>query len=141
MINTILEKSQFNFMNLINNGNVRMSFLNTQSYPDTLRNNNVCNWNINRMYMHPNFWAHEFNTQDSDSVFVIQSDSVLCQTLDVMKWNDLAFVGSVWSRECGLCNAIRGYWKSWNQSHEDVGDICSNGRAPSGNGGFSFRSR
>merc|ERR1712194_279616 len=43
---------------------------------------------------------------------------------------------------CGLCNAIRGYWKSWNPvEHDDIGDICSNGRAPCGNGGFSFRSR
>ena len=102
--------------------------------------------------MHPAYWDKEFTTQDSDLVMLIQSDSVFCHTFNVSQWDDLAYVGGIWPpnpwthNNLGFaispCSAIKEFWTLWNsEQHLEYPHICTNDRAPTGNGGFSLRSR
>jgi len=137
------------FRSLIDKGNVRVVHLDYSNY----RIHSACNWNVNRLFMHPNYWEDEFLEQDSDHVLVIQHDSVLCHSFNVSRWNDLAFIGGVWPPRPGLhnnpfprqgvCNAIPEYWNKWKgPGAKSLSYVCNeDGLAPLGNGGFSFRSR
>ena len=71
---------------LMDMGNVRVVSLEEQFY-----NVEHCHWNVNRLFMHPLYWSREFVSQDSDHVLVLQSDSVVCRTLNITQWNDFAY--------------------------------------------------
>lgn len=133
------------FRSMIDMGNVRVDFIKPTTYPV-----GACTWNVNRLFMHPNYWEDEFNAQDSDLVIVLQPDSVFCHTFDVSMWTDLAFVGGAWPPEPGthnnpappggVCRMIPNLWKQWTNL-EEFPNVCTGGRVPVGNGGFSLRSR
>jgi len=133
------------FRSMIDMGNVRVDFIQHGTYPV-----GTCNWNVNRLFMHPDYWTREFSPQDSDLVIVLQPDSVFCHTFDVSLWTDFAYVGGVWPPKPnthnnpappgGVCVQIPKLWKEWGNT-EPFPDVCTEGRAPLGNGGFSLRSR
>ena len=136
------------FRSMIDMGNVRVDFL-TAGDPYAIGH---CKWNVNRLFMHPNYWQDEFVPQDSDLVIVLQPDSVFCHAFDVSRWTDLAFVGGVWPPKpnthnnpappAGVCHQIPLLWKQWGHNEDEAfPDVCTDGRAPLGNGGFSLRSR
>ena len=134
-----------------------------------------------------NFWKDEFVEGDSETILIIQDDSVLCKNIpeDFLR-SSYAMVGAVWPREPtplmpfppeGMCHGMANFWKSWLRPQlrwqrwverggggkpvpkpryllEPTDDnnnttsglllgnrVCSDGRAPIGNGGFSLRRR
>lgn len=138
--NIISANAHPRFSSMIKSGNVRVAFLDTRKYRMP-----KLNWNVNRLFMHPDYWVNEFHSQDSDLVIILQSDSVFCHTFNVSLWNDISYVGPVWPRQAnthnnpappqGVCKAIPEFWSRWNPKHQKI-DACSDGRAPVGNGGM-----
>ena len=135
----ISRNSHPHFSSMIKRGNVRVTFLDTSKY-----NIRKLNWNVNRVFMHPDYWVDEFLPEDSDLVIILQSDSVFCHKFNVSLWNDINYIGGVWPPEAnthnnpsppqGACKAIPEFWSRWNPAHEKI-SVCSDGRAPIGNGG------
>ena len=143
---------------LMDRGNVRVTVLNHTKY-----HLKSCD------YFYPpssalsnyHYWGEDefVDGVDSDLVFLMQGDAVLCHELNVDKWRDVAWVGAPWpprlctSQYCA-CNQLPTIWKN---SFEDGGDqaepppvpafptpeeMCSDIRyGPQGNGGVSLRSR
>lgn len=105
---------------------------------------------ISNVLMSARFWGgpDEFVPGvDSDTVLLLQNDSVLCQPLNVTVWRRFAFVGAPWA-DGGRCVGLRARWREWSDEWIDTRFYPSTERlcrdpvvAPVGNGGLSIRSR
>mmetsp|Transcript_2051 Transcript_2051/g.3703 ORF Transcript_2051/g.3703 Transcript_2051/m.3703 type:complete len:569 (-) Transcript_2051:1898-3604(-) len=108
------------FRQMIERGQVRVTFPDHKKYNlKSCSNFDNPSW----AFMNVNYWADEFvHNVDSDFVLVIQDDAVLCQHLDMTRWNQYAYVGSVWPKKSnvlmphpleGMCRGMPARWKSW----------------------------
>eukprot|EP00590_Aulacoseira_subarctica_P008175 CAMPEP_0172435820 /NCGR_PEP_ID=MMETSP1064-20121228/71396_1 /TAXON_ID=202472 /ORGANISM="Aulacoseira subarctica , Strain CCAP 1002/5" /LENGTH=579 /DNA_ID=CAMNT_0013184183 /DNA_START=139 /DNA_END=1875 /DNA_ORIENTATION=- len=142
----IYAKSLPMFRRMMERGQVRISILNPAKY----HFGRCDNFNPSFAMVNLHYWRDEFiENVDSDNVLVIQDDAVLCHYLDIDRWADFAWVGSVW--QPGLCG-LMGWWEDYRpnciatQKHEDWVlhprlEICKDGYGPNGNGGLSLRKR
>ena len=149
-------KPMFRFM--IQQGQVRMTVLNHTKYHLKSCSNF---YSPNFAFENIHYWGtEEYTSQDSDLVLVVQDDAVLCQTLAIDQWKDVAWVGAPWKPTYGkkawnFCSSLPNLW---NESHHrarksnsatqpppyphNASEICSVALAgPHGNGGFSLRQR
>jgi len=134
---------------LIDRGNARVAVLDFAKY----RLKSCQNfYNPSNAWMNINYWTDEFISEDSDHVLLLQRDAVMCHSFNPNLWRDVAYVGAVWPPRAnmhnnaepaeGMCKYLK---KKWDESVKEdkpfPSDICDNGKAPLGNGGFSLRSR
>lgn len=154
----IYERSLPEFRRLMERGMVRISIINHAKYKLASCSNF---FNPSSALMNINYWKDEFiNNVDSDIILVIQDDAVLCHHFDVNLWDDVAFVGGIWppkwSFKFGWCQQLSVLWRVLtikkrlrltrenNPESKTVSvlrNLCMNGYAPTGNGGFSLRNR
>ena len=75
-------------------GRVRVSIIDTDKYLLKSCDNFM---SPNHAWMNAHYWEDEFvKGIDSDLLFFIQDDSVLCEHIDFRRWKDIAFVGAPW---------------------------------------------
>jgi hypothetical protein len=148
------------FRSLIDAGKMRLKMINHKAYQLPCRDFGN---NPTPALLNVHFWQDEFLPQDSDYVLILQDDSVVCRPVTP---SEFAYVGGVWPRVAtelvpfppqGMCFAMEGMWKSWTRPQRQWAEgkdeelkqtvdlqfplVCSDGRGPVGNGGFSWRSR
>ena len=114
--NTIYMSSLPLFQQMIQNGQVRISFLDHTKYKLKSCDNY---YNPARVYMNYNFWNNEFiHDIDSDLILVMEADSILCHPFDIEHYRKYAFVGGVWPKtteymKIDVCLTIPISWKTW----------------------------
>ena len=113
--------------------------------------------------MNVRFWGDdEFDPGvDSDTVLMMQSDSILCRPFDVDFYRTYAMVGAVW--DTYACDMLKRHWTKFLRPQQEgflsgwkmdfvlngeFPDVCQadgggsgSGAGPVGNGGLSLRSR
>jgi hypothetical protein len=147
----IYNKAMPQFRRMMERGQVRISILNHSKYG--LKS---CSdfFNPSSALMNVHYWQDEFlDGVDSDMILVMQDDAVLCHTLNVTLWKDLAYVGALWAPKenplwlvpkMGMCKTISLYWRSWTARYKKLDPnipVCQPGYGPVGNGGLSLRSK
>jgi hypothetical protein len=120
--NLVYSRSLPLFRNMMAQGRVRISFLETTRY-----HLKSCRdfGNPTGAFIHVDFWKDEFiQGIDSDLVLMMQDDAVLCTPLQetLVDYQNYAYVGGVWPRKAsklnphppqGMCLGMPGLWKSW----------------------------
>lgn len=154
------------FQGMIKRGQVRVKFLD-----HTLYNLKSCDnfYNPSAAMMNINYWGEDqfIDGVDSDTVFIMQADSVLCNEPNMEYLRRFPYIGALWLEyECKL---IKKLWNDYTRrplqnfrDKEKVGLLSEKDRRPDlvnltstidtycdkalgigavGNGGFSLRSR
>jgi hypothetical protein len=118
----VYSKSLPLFREMIAQGRIRLSFLDTAKY--SLKS---CRdfGNPTAAFVHVDFWRDEFlDGIDSDLVLMMQDDAVLCTSLEdnLEDYRQYAYVGGVWPPKAskahpnppeGVCLGMAFLWKSW----------------------------
>ena len=113
------------FRQMIDRGNVRITFPNHRTYKFKSCGNF---YSPSKAFMNVKYWRNEFLPNvDSDTILIIQDDAVICHSFDVTRWsNQYAYVGGVWIPKAGpmnpappegICFGMETLWKTWT-SHE-----------------------
>jgi hypothetical protein len=148
----IEQEAQPQFRDLIHRGNVRMTVLDYSFYRlKSCRNF----YNPSFAWQNWHYWGpREFTREDSDLVLTIQDDAVLCRPLDILRWQDSAWVGAAWpasqgKKQWNLCSAMPANWYSFHARTNNTpppypspDQLCKDHHiGPQGNGGVSLRRR
>jgi len=155
------------FREMIDDGRVRMTFLDHEKY-----NLKACNdfSNLSNALMNLDYWKDEFLPNDSDTVMILQEGSVLCHSFDVEKYRKFAYVGAPLKKDdpifhgADVCDLMLEQWRKYtmpqqnwmaqslgSSDHSNKPDgifvdvkfqeFCSNGIAPLTIDGITLRSR
>jgi len=131
-------------------GRVRISFINHTKYKLRSCKNFIT---PTHAWLNYHYWVDEFISDvDNDMVLMIQDDTVLCHSLNIDKWLDVAYVGAPWPnvhesvRKPSQCEHLQRLWAKWNKNNSTSTDLfCSISNkgfgGAFGNGGLSLRSR
>ena len=135
---------------LVNSGRVRVSILDYAKYKLKSCSNFI---SPNYAWMNVHYWEDEFvNGVDSDLLFFVQDDSVLCEPIDITRWSDIAMVGAPWPNVHGsvpkpsMCSFLETKFYSWMKENvlteeQQKIEFCPKEKGIHGNGGLSMRSR
>ena len=129
------------FQSMIENGQVRVSFLNHEKYQLQGCKNF---YNPSKALMNYHYWNDEFVHVDSDLVLFMQSDSIICHSMDIDQYRQFAFVGATWPKVSNLyhtdfCVSMPIWWKTWTLPQRQwekflsvtTGDLNGNGNPSS----------
>jgi hypothetical protein len=154
------------FQKMIQRGQVRVNILNHTKY-----NLKSCHnfYNPSSAMMNIDFWKEDqfINGVDSDVVFIIQHDSVLCNEPNLEYLQRFPYIGALWTQY--ECNIVKKLWTDFTMQYlneyrdkEKAGLLSDQDKRPDlvnmtstihrycdktlgigavGNGGFSLRSR
>ena len=120
------------FRNMMDQGLVRLSYLDHNKYHFESCSNTG---NPTTAFVNIGLWRDEFIEQDSDSVLVIQDDSVFCYSHDLLQgtsilpqYQQYPYVGGVWPRDFlflrDMCMDPQDLWRRflWEEKNRRKGD-------------------